>query len=261
MHPEERAADEEARIARPRGRAAPPVALPPDFAAWGTRLVSGFREEERRFLETVGEHREEAARVGRMVRDIMRGLRELRGVERAVTVFGSARFQRRSAYYRTTMEMGELLARSGYTVITGGGPGLMEAANRGAKKAGGHSLGLNITLPREQKPNRYVDRFIEFRYFFVRKIMLVKYSHAFVVMPGGLGTLDELFEVATLIQCGKLARFPVALVGERFWARLRTFVADVLVRQGAVARDELSFVQITDSPAEALRFIEATLAA
>lgn len=247
-----------------RGRAvrmeAPPLALPPDFAAWRTRLLSGIREEERRFLETVGQHREEVARVGRVMRDIMRGFHELRGVERAVTVFGSARFKRRSGYYRMTMEMGELLARSGYTVITGGGPGLMEAANRGAKKAGGHSLGLNITLPREQKPNRYVDRFIQFRYFFVRKLMLVKYSQAFVVMPGGIGTLDELFEVATLIQCGKLARFPVALVGERFWAKLRTFVDDVLVGEGAVARDELSFAEISDSPAEALRFIEAALA-
>ena len=131
---------------------------------------------------------------------------------------------------------------------------------RSRRNAGGHSLGLNITLPMEQKPNRYVDRFIEFRYFFVRKLMLVKYSQAFVVMPGGIGTLDELFEVATLIQCRKLARFPVALVGERFWAKLRTFVDDVLVGEGAVARDELSFAEISDSPAEALRFIETALA-
>jgi hypothetical protein len=237
----------------------PALALSPDFAAWRTKLVSGIREEERRFLETVGEARDEQARVARMMREIMRGFRELHGVERAITVFGSARFKPRSPYYRTTVAMGELLARSGYTVITGGGPGLMEAANKGAKKAGGKSLGLNIKLPLEQKPNPYVDRFIEFRYFFVRKLMLVKYSQAFVVMPGGLGTLDELFEVATLIQTGKLGRFPVVLVGRRFWGKLRTFIADVLVGEGAVGRDELSFAKITDSPAEAMRFIDATL--
>jgi uncharacterized protein (TIGR00730 family) len=232
---------------------------PPDFAALRTKLASGLGEEERRFLETVGKHREEATRVGRIMQDILRGIRNLDDVDRAVTVFGSARFKPRSRYYRTTVEMGRLLARAGYTVITGGGPGLMEAANRGAKKAGGKSLGLNIKLPREQKPNPYVDRFVEFRYFFVRKLMLVKYSRAFVVMPGGIGTLDELFEVGTLIQTGKLNRFPVVLVGERFWSKLRSFVDDVLVGEGAVARNELSFARITDSPADALCFIEETL--
>jgi uncharacterized protein (TIGR00730 family) len=231
----------------------------PDFAAWRTKLLSGVREEERRFLETVGEHKEEQARVARMAREIMRGFRELHGVRNAVTVFGSARFKPRSLHYRKTLEMGRLLALAGYTVITGGGPGLMEAANKGAKQAGGKSLGLNIKLPFEQKPNPYVDRFVEFRYFFVRKLMLVKYSSAFVVMPGGLGTLDELFEVATLIQTGKLRRFPVVLVGESFWGPLRSFMADVVIGQGAVGRDELAFGRITDSPAQALEFIEATL--
>jgi hypothetical protein len=239
--------------------ARPPAALAPDFAAWRTKLLSGIREEERGFLETVGKHREEAARVARMTREIMGGFRQLHDVNRAVTVFGSARLRPRSEYYRMAVEMGELLALAGYTVITGGGPGLMEAANRGAKKAGGRSLGLNIRLPVEQKPNRYVDRFIQFRYFFVRKLMLVKYSQAFVVMPGGLGTLDELFEVATLIQTGKLRRFPVVLIGERFWGALRSFVDDVLVGGGAVDRNELSFATITDSPQEAMRIIEATL--
>lgn len=248
--------------ARPRtvgrgGAVAPDVVLSPDFAAWRTKLVGGIREEERRFLETVGEHRVEEARVARMMREIMRGFRELHSVRRAVTVFGSARFKPRSEYYRNTVTMGRLLAGAGYTVITGGGPGLMEAANRGAKEAGGASLGLNIKLPFEQKPNPYVDRFIEFRYFFVRKLMLVKYSQAFVVMPGGLGTLDELFEVATLIQTGKLERFPVVLMGVRFWRKMRAFIVDTLVREGAVGRDELSFAKVTDSPEDALRFIEA----
>jgi uncharacterized protein (TIGR00730 family) len=242
----------------PRGGGLP--SLLPDFAALRTELVAGFREDERQFLEIVADHKREAGRVGRIVRDIMRGIRELHDVKAAITVFGSARFKPGSAYYRQTVAMGELLAKAGYTVITGGGPGLMEAANRGAKNAGGRSLGLNIKLPVEQTPNPYVDRFVEFRYFFVRKMMLVKYSQAFVVMPGGVGTLDELFEVSTLIQTGKLTRFPVVLVGERFWRQLRTFVDDVLVGEGAVTRDELSFATITDSPAEALRVIESALA-
>ena len=242
-----------------RGGTAGLPAMLHDFAALRARLAAGFREDERQFLEIVGDHKREAARVARIVRDIMGGLRELHDVKRAITVFGSARFKPTSAYYRQTVAMGELLARSGYAVITGGGPGLMEAANKGAKKAGGMSLGLNIKLPVEQTPNAYVDRFVEFRYFFVRKMMLVKYSQAFVVMPGGVGTLDELFEVSTLIQTGKLRRFPVVLVGERFWRKLRTFVDDVLVGEGAVAHDELSFANITDSPAEAMRFIESML--
>lgn len=231
-----------------------------DFAALRTRLAARFHEEERQFLEVVGDHKREAARVARIVRDIMSGLRELHDVKRAITVFGSARLKPRSVYYRQAVAMGELLAKAGYAVITGGGPGLMEAANKGARQAGGTSLGLNIKLPVEQTPNPYVDRFVEFRYFFVRKMMLVKYSQAFVVMPGGVGTLDELFEVATLIQTGKLTRFPVVLVGERFWRGLRTFVDEVLVTQGAVTRDELSFATITDSPAEALGVIESALA-
>jgi hypothetical protein len=242
-----------------RGGAGLPAMLP-DFAALRTHLAARFREEERQFLEIVGDHKREAARVARIVRDIMSGFRELHDVKRAITVFGSARFKPNSAYYRQTVAMGELLAKAGYTVITGGGPGLMEAANKGAQKGGGKSLGLNIKLPVEQMPNPYVDRFVQFRYFFVRKMMLVKYSQAFVVMPGGVGTLDELFEVSTLIQTGKLTRFPVVLGGERVWRKLRTFVDDVLVGEGAVARDELSFATITDSPAEALRVIESTLA-
>ena len=234
--------------ARPRARRktdaasnGQPLALSPDFAAWRTKLVSGIREEE--------------ARVARMMREIMRGFRELHGVERAITVFGSARFKPNSEYYRTTVAMGELLARAGYTVITGGGPGLMEAANKGAKRAGGKSLGLNIKLPFEQKPNPYVDRFIEFRYFFVRKLMLVKYSQAFVVMPGGIGTLDELFEVATLVQTGKIRDYPIILMGVDYWKPLIAQLRDLMLVGGAIDAKDLRLLTLTDSPEEAATLV------
>jgi uncharacterized protein (TIGR00730 family) len=214
------------------------------------------QHEERRFLAAVGHPKVEEARLFRITKEFLRGFRVLDGIGPCVTVFGSARFKQRHPYYRLGVEMGACLARGGYTVITGGGPGIMEAANRGAKRAGGRSVGLNIELPFEQKPNPYVDRFVEFRYFFVRKVMLVKYSSAFVVLPGGLGTLDELFEVATLIETGKLEHFPVILLGVRFWSRLRDFVAESLVGEGAVTRNELDFAMITDSPEEAMAHIQ-----
>lgn len=228
----------------------------PDFLASRAPIAAHLGEEERLFLESVQHPRQEKRRVARIAREFMRGIRALDRIEPAVTVFGSARFSPRHPWYRLAVEMGRRLAESGYTVVTGGGPGIMAAANRGATLAGGCSIGLNIRLPHEQKPNPYVDRFIEFRYFFVRKVMLVKYSKAFVVMPGGFGTLDELFEVATLIQTHKLQKFPVVLMGERFWRRLRTFVKDALIGEGAVSRSELDFTLITDSPDAAMAFIE-----
>ena len=153
----------------------------------------------------------------RIVRELFRGYRRLSFVGPCVTVFGSARFPEGHPYYELARQVGRALAERGFTVMTGGGPGVMEAANRGAKEAGGHSVGCNILLPQEQKPNPYLDCFVDFEYFFVRKLMLIKYSYAFVVLPGGFGTLDELFEVLTLIQTGKLQDFPVALMGREFF--------------------------------------------
>jgi uncharacterized protein (TIGR00730 family) len=228
----------------------------PDFVDWREPIVAGLREEERLFLGSVRNPREEERRVARIAREFMRGIRALDGVEPAVTVFGSARFRPRHPWYRLAVEMGRRLAGAGYTVVTGGGPGIMEAANRGARLARGRSIGLNIKLPHEQKPNPYVDRFVEFRYFFVRKVMLVKYSKAFVVLPGGFGTLDELFEVTTLIQTRKLRRFPVVLMGSSFWSQLRGFVKSALIGEGAVSRSELDFAYVTDSPEEAMDYIE-----
>ena len=172
-----------------------------------------------------------------------------------VTVFGSSRFDHNHRYYHLARDMGAALAGAGYAVMTGGGPGLMEAANRGAKEAGGLSLGCNIALPREQKPNPYLDKFIEFEHFFVRKVMLVKYSEAFVIMPGGFGTLDEAFEVATLIQNGKLDRFPIIGMGGDFWLQLRRFARETMLREGVISEADIDFIHPAASIDDALQFI------
>jgi uncharacterized protein (TIGR00730 family) len=172
-----------------------------------------------------------------------------------VTVFGSARFPERHRYYELARELGRALAHSGYAVMTGGGPGIMEAANRGAKEGGGLSLGCNITLPMEQKPNRYLDKFIEFEHFFVRKLMLVKYSSAFVVMPGGFGTLDEAFEVITLAQNGKLERFPVVSMVKDFWDHLRRFISDTMLAEGTISNEDMDFIQGANTVEDAIRII------
>jgi len=172
-----------------------------------------------------------------------------------VTVFGSARFAEGHPHYELARAVGRALAEAGFAVLTGGGPGIMEAANRGAKEGGGLSLGCNIKLPFEQKPNPYLDKFIEFEHFFIRKVMLVKYSKAFVIMPGGFGTLDEAFEVITLIQTGKLDAFPVVFMGAPFWEQLRDFAKDSLIGEGAVGEDEMSFIHGAKTVEEAIALI------
>lgn len=177
-----------------------------------------------------------------------------------MTVFGSARFKETHPYYKLAREMGKELARAGFATLTGGGPGIMEAANRGAYEAGGISCGLNIVLPREQQANPYLHKSIDFHYFFTRKVMLVKYSCAFVVMPGGLGTLDEMFEAATLVQCQKIGPFPLVLVGRSFWKGLQTW-GKHLMKHGVFEKKELGFGCITDSPREAIGLIVQSLPA
>jgi uncharacterized protein (TIGR00730 family) len=172
-----------------------------------------------------------------------------------VTVFGSARFSEDHPYYVMAREVGARLARLGFTVMTGGGPGIMEAANRGAKEAGGFSVGCNIELPEEQKLNPFVGRAVTFRHFFVRKVMLVKYSYAFVVMPGGLGTLDELFESLTLIQTRKIDDFPVVLMGRDYWKPILDLMEN-MVAACTVDREDLSLLLVTDSVHEAMKHIE-----
>ena len=180
--------------------------------------------------------------------------RKLHGIGSAVTVFGSARLQEDHRYYTLARELGSCLAKSGYAVMTGGGPGIMEAANRGAKESGGFSVGCNIILPFEQGANPYLDLCLEFDYFFVRKIMLRKYSCGFVLMPGGLGSLDEIFETATLIQTGKLQRFPIVMMGSDYWNPIRQAIQEVMFREGTLTEGEVDTC-LTDSPEEAVAYI------
>jgi uncharacterized protein (TIGR00730 family) len=211
--------------------------------------------DELRLLEGPGRRLEELARIGRIARELVRGFVALERVGPCVTVFGSARFPQDHPYCEMARAVGAGLARLGFSVMTGGGPGIMEAANRGAKEAGGVSVGCNIQLPHEQKPNRYLDRFVEFRYFFVRKLMLVKYSYAFVVLPGGFGTLDELFEALTLIQTGKIRNFPVVLMGKAYWRHLLDQLRSMQAVSTISAAD-VGLLQVTDDPAEAVAVVE-----
>ncbi|HSK28405.1 MAG TPA: TIGR00730 family Rossman fold protein, partial [Candidatus Limnocylindria bacterium] len=198
---------------------------------WG---VAPGAPEVVRFLAGPQQRLEELMRTARIFCEFVRGFRTLHFVGPCVTVFGSARFTANHPCYELARQCGAELAKAGFTVITGGGPGIMEAANRGAKETGGRSIGCNIQLPREQKPNPYVDQFITFRYFFVRKVMLVKYSYAFIALPGGFGTLDEICETATLIQTGKIRDFPLVLMGKEYWRPLLQFMSERMVNEQAI---------------------------
>jgi uncharacterized protein (TIGR00730 family) len=211
--------------------------------------------DDRSFLEGPNSRRRELWTVLRTVRDFINGFRVLHFVGPCVTVFGSARFGETHPHYAVARAVGSRLAGLGFTVMTGGGPGLMEAANRGARDAGGGSVGCNIELPNEQEPNPYLDRWVSCRYFFVRKVLLFKYSYAFVGMPGGLGTLDELAEALTLIQTRKIANFPVVLVGHAYWQPL-VALFDQMVAAGAISREELRLLLVTDDLDEAMAYIE-----
>ena len=211
-------------------------------------------EEERSFLLGARSLENEAARLARITSEFENGFKKLLKVGPAVTVFGSARYKEGHPYYELTREVGRKLAEARFAVLTGGGPGLMEAANRGAFEAGGKSYGLNIILPHEQKPNPYVNESIEFRYFFIRKVMLVKYSCAFIIMPGGLGTLDEMYEAATLIQCKKIGPFPLILMDKKFWKNVKDLTQHQ-VENGAVGKDEIGFALRLDSPAKVVKTI------
>jgi uncharacterized protein (TIGR00730 family) len=192
----------------------------------------------------------------RVMRDFLRGFRVLHFVGPCVTVFGSSRIKPDDPNYELARKMGAAIARLGFTVITGGGPGIMEAANRGAKDVGGRSVGCNIELPFEQPANAYLDRCVRMHYFFVRKALLVKYSYAFVVMPGGAGTLDELFEAVTLIQTGKIKNFPVVIMGTDYWKELIDFT-NKMAQRGTISASDLSLIYTTDSVEEAVAHIQS----
>jgi len=218
-------------------------------------LLGKIEGAEKAFLCGKRSRHEDLESVVTIFLEFLRGFESFDFEGPCVTVFGSSRFDESHPYYALAREMGGALARDGYAVMTGGGPGLMEAANRGAREAGGLSLGCNIQLPREQMPNPYLDKFIEFEHFFVRKVMLVKYSSAFVVMPGGYGTLDEAFEVATLIQTGKLERFPIIGLGGAFWYELRKFARETLIGEGVIDPEDIKFVHPVESVDEAMNVI------
>jgi uncharacterized protein (TIGR00730 family) len=219
---------------------------------WG--LAPGSTEVQR-FLAGPQRRAEELLRAIRIFCEFIRGFRELHFVGPCVTVFGSARFGEDHRYYQLARATGAELAKAGFTVMTGGGPGIMEAANRGAKDVGGASIGCNIRLPREQQPNRYLDQWTTFRYFFVRKVMLVKYSYAFIALPGGFGTLDEIFEAATLIQTVKIREFPIVLMGKDYWRPLLEFMADRMVREGTIDQADIDRLIVTDSAEKAVASI------
>ena len=193
----------------------------------------------------------------RILSEFVEGFDALAAVGPAVTVFGSARTKPEHRYYAMARELGRLLATQGYAVITGGGPGLMEAANRGCQEGGGLSVGCNIELPMEQGLNAYCDLGVEFRYFFARKTMFVKYADAFVIFPGGYGTLDALFEAVTLIQTRKVVNFPVILMGSEYWAGLLDWIKGTLVTQATISPGDVDLLRITDDPAEAAQIINA----
>ncbi len=237
----------------PMLRRPPPFSPPsPDVQQWGkaTRNI-----EEGSFLEGPRERSFELLRALRIAAEFIKGFRRLHFVGPCITVFGSARFSPEDRYYLLAREMGRRIGQLGFTVMTGGGPGIMEAANRGARDAGGPSIGCNITLPMEQQPNPYLDRFIEFRYFFVRKVMLVKYSYAFVVLPGGFGTLDELFEAAVLVQTGKIRDFPIVLMGTDYWGPMFDFLRGTMLSERCISPADLDLLMLTDSPEQAISFI------
>jgi len=223
----------------------------------GFSLLREVEGAEKLFLAGRRSREEDLESAVMIFLEFLRGFESFNFTQPCVTVFGSARFPEHHDFYQMARDMGAALAKAGYAVMTGGGPGLMEAANRGCREAGGLSLGCNIRLSREQQPNPYLDKMFRFEHFFVRKVMLVKYSSAFVVMPGGFGTLDEAFEVATLIQTGKLERFPIVGMGGEFWTELRKFARDTLLGSGVISREDISFVHPAETVEEAIRIIEA----
>lgn len=197
----------------------------------------------------------ETWRLFRIMSEFIEGFDELSDIGPAVSIFGSARLNKNHKFYKSCVEVSSLLSKNGYTVITGGGPGIMEAANRGASQNGGVSIGLNITLPREQKPNKYQNRSLHFRYFFARKVMFVKYAIGYVCMPGGFGTLDEFFEALTLIQTHKIYPFPLILFGREYWEPLMAFMKNNMVKYKTIDPGDLDFIDITDDPEEVLEII------
>ena len=199
---------------------------------------------------------EDPWRVFRIMSEFVDGFEVLSQIGPAVSIFGSSRMKPNSKYYRLAQEIAYLLAKDGYAIITGSGPGLMEAANKGTKRAGGKSIGLNIQIPSEQTPNKYVDTLLDFRYFFVRKVMFVKYAKAFVILPGGYGTLDEFTEAINLIQTERISKFPVVLFGSEYWQGMLNWLKGTVLKDGNISKEDLNIFTLVDSPKEVVSVIK-----
>lgn len=220
---------------------------------WGTNVPPN--DTEVKFLAGPRTRTFELKRAINIFIECIKGFRALHFVGPCVTIYGSARYGEDHPFYDSCRKTAGLLAKAGFTIMTGGGSGLMEAANRGAREVGGRSIGCNIVLPKEQKPNAYMDKWITFRYFFVRKLMLAKYSYAFVAMPGGFGTLDEFFEIATLIQTRKIFGFPLVLFGSEYWGPLIELIQQTLVKHYAIDPEDAKQIFISDSPEEVAEYV------
>jgi len=202
---------------------------------------------------------QESWRMFHIMAEFVEGFDALAKYHPAVSIFGSTRAKPEDEVYQKAERIGHLLAENGFSVITGGGPGAMEAANKGASLAGGKSIGLNIELPLEQKPNRYANITLKYRYFFVRKVMFVKYAVAYIILPGGFGTMDELFESVTLIQTHKIKPFPVILVGSNYWKGLLDWIKEVVLKEGRISLEDLGILQLIDEPEEIIKTIKKTV--
>ncbi len=218
------------------------------------KIREAFTEAERTWSEIKSDA---SWLIFRVMAEFVEGIEKMSKIGPCVSIFGSARTKPDNQYYQMADEIGQKLVQQGFGVITGGGPGIMEAGNKGARTAGGKSVGLNIELPFEQRPNEYVDlnKSIDFDYFFVRKVMFVKYSQGFIVMPGGFGTLDELFEAITLIQTHKIAKFPIVLVGKKFWGGLIDWVMDVMLSEKNISPEDMHLLHVVDTPDEAVKVV------
>jgi len=220
-------------------------------------LKHKFIEEKQYVLE--GLQAKESWRLFRILAEFVDGFEVLPKVYPGVTIFGSSRTKPEDPDYQKAERLGKLLAKAGFSVITGGGPGIMEAANKGAKNAGGYSVGLNIRLPMEQEPNPYANIRLEFRYFFVRKVMLAKYSVAFVFFPGGFGTMDEMFEILTLVQTKKIRPVPIVLVDKQFWKPLLSWFTKTLIPENKISSSDLEIFKVLDEPEEIVNYIKEKL--
>lgn len=197
----------------------------------------------------------ETWRVFRIQSELVEGFETLNDLGPAVTIFGSSRFTKKSEYYADAISLAKMLADDGFAIITGGGPGIMEGANKGAKKGKAHSVGLNIEIPAEQVPNKYQDVSLSFRYFFIRKLMFIKYAIAYIIFPGGFGTMDEFFEALTLSQTKRIQSFPILLYGTEYWKGLIDWMQDTLVTRGAIGREDISLFTLVDTPGDARALI------